>query len=201
MYLIGASGHAKVILDCLKNAGVTVIGMFDKKLSLKSLKGIPVLGDYTIQNPEEPLLIAIGSNRLRSQLAQKYNHKKFEKAIDPSALIAEDVAIGDGTVILHGSIIQSSSIIGNHCIVNTAASIDHDCVIGDYVHIAPRVALCGAVSVGEGTLIGVGAVVVPGIKIGKWCSIGAGSVIIKDVPNYAVVVGNPGRIIKYNDEV
>jgi sugar O-acyltransferase (sialic acid O-acetyltransferase NeuD family) len=201
MYLIGASGHAKVILDCLKNAGVIVRGMFDKNDSLKTLKGIPVLGDYTFQNVEEPLLIAIGNNKVRAQISKQFALKSFAKAIDPSSIIADDVKIGDGTVVLHGTIIQSSAVIGNHCIVNTAASIDHDCVLGDYVHIAPKVALCGAVRVGEGTLVGVGAVVIPGVHIGKWCTIGAGTVVTKDIPDYAVVVGNPGRIIKYNHEV
>ncbi len=86
--------------------------------------------------------------------------------------------------------------IGKHCIINTAASIDHECVLEDFVHISPNATLSGGVYVGEGTHIGSGAVIVPNIKIGKWATIGAGAVIIRDVPDYATVVGNPGRIIK-----
>ena len=74
-------------------------------------------------------------------------------------------------------------------------------MVEDFAHIAPKVALCGGVKVGEGALLGVGVVVIPGIKIGKWSIIGAGSVVTKDVPDYAVVVGNPARILKYNHEV
>ncbi|MDB5273816.1 MAG: acetyltransferase [Chitinophagaceae bacterium] len=200
MYLIGASGHAKVILDCLHDAGTAVKGLFDQNPNVHSLKGLPVNGDYTTSHTEGPLIISIGANTIRSKIAAKLVGKSFGTTIHPTALIAADVTIGEGTVVLHGSIIQSSAKIGKHVIVNTSASIDHDCIIGDFAHIAVKTALCGIVSVGEGTLVGAGTVVIPGIKIGKWCVIGAGSVIVKDVPDYAVVVGNPGRIIKYTNE-
>lgn len=85
-------------------------------------------------------------------------------------------------------------------IVNTGASVDHDCKIDDFVHISPRATLCGNVIVGEGTQVGAASVIIPGIKIGKWCTIGAGTVIIRDVPDYAVVVGNPGKVIKFNNQ-
>jgi acetyltransferase EpsM len=87
-------------------------------------------------------------------------------------------------------------MIGKHCIINTNSSVDHDCIIEDFVHLSPNVALAGAVLVGEGTHIGIGACIIQGIKIGKWCTIGAGSVIIRDIPDGSTVVGNPGRIIK-----
>ena len=96
-------------------------------------------------------------------------------------------------------VIQPNTTIGKHVIVNTSASIDHDNYIADFVHVAPKVALTGHVEVGEGSFIGAGAVVIPKIKIGKWCTIGAGSVVIKDVPDNAVVVGNPAKIIRYQN--
>jgi sugar O-acyltransferase (sialic acid O-acetyltransferase NeuD family) len=200
MYLIGASGHAKVIMDCLIDAGVTIKGLFDKNPAVKSLKGHAVLGDYTTSHQEQPLVISIGANAIRQRIAGELKGRVFGKAIHPSASISSDVTIGEGSVIFHGAIIQSSATIGKHVIVNTSASIDHDCVVGDFAHIAPQVALCGLVVVGEGTLVGAGAVVVPGIKIGKWCIIGAGSVVFRDVPDYAMVVGNPARLIKYTNE-
>jgi len=196
MYLIGASGHAKVILDCLGDAGIAVRGLFDRNPAVKSLKGYDVLGDYTASHQEEPLIVSIGDNKIRAKLVEQAGNKAFGKAIHPSALIAEDVEIGEGTVVLHGAVIQSSSEIGKHVIVNTSSTIDHDCVVGNFAHIAPKVTLCGLVSVGEGTLIGVGTVVIPGVKIGKWCVIGAGSVVLKDIPDYAVAFGNPARVIK-----
>ncbi|MDF2454543.1 MAG: acetyltransferase [Cytophagaceae bacterium] len=200
MYLIGASGHAKVVIDCLRDAGVTIQGLFDANPGVKNLKGYDVKGDYTAANQEEPLVISIGANSIRQKIAESLKGRLFGKAIHPSALISSDVTLGDGTVVFHGAVIQSSSKIGKHVIVNTAASIDHDCIIGDFAHIAPQVTLCGNVTVGEGTLVGAGSVVIPGIKIGKWSVIGAGSSVFRDVPDYGMVIGNPARLIKYTNE-
>lgn len=200
MYLIGASGHAKVIMDCLLDAGITIKGLFDQNPEVKRLKGYAVTGDYTTSNKEEPLIISIGANAVRQKIAGNFKERIFGKVVHPSALVASDVTIGEGSVVFHGAVIQSSTTIGKHVIVNTSASIDHDCVIGDFAHIAPQVALCGIVTVGEGTLVGAGSVVIPGIKIGKWCVIGAGSAVFRDVPDYGMVVGNPARLIKYTNE-
>ena len=90
--------------------------------------------------------------------------------------------------------IQIGTKIGNHCIVNTAASIDHDCVLEDFTFVGPNATLCGEVHIGEGSFIGAGSVILPGIKIGKNCMIGAGSVVTKDIPNNVTVYGNPAKI-------
>ena len=200
MYLIGASGHAKVVMDCLIDAGVTLQGLFDQNPEIKNLKGYAVNGDYSSSHQEEPLIIAIGANSIRQRIANQLQERVFGRAFHPSALIASDVTTGDGTVVFHSAVIQSAAKIGKHVIINTSASVDHDCLVGDFAHIGPQVALCGLVTVGEGTLIGAGAVVIPGIKIGKWCVIGAGSVVFRDVPDYGMVVGNPARLIKYTNE-
>ena len=99
---------------------------------------------------------------------------------------------------MHGSIIQSDTIIGRHCIINTKASIDHECVINDFVHISPGSVLCGNVIVGEGTWIGAGSIIIPGVKIGKNSIIGAGSVVVKDLPDGVVAYGNPCKVIREN---
>jgi acetyltransferase-like isoleucine patch superfamily enzyme len=93
---------------------------------------------------------------------------------------------------MQGAIIQSSVKIGKHSIINTRASIDHDCVIQDYVHIAPGVILCGNVQIGEGA----GTTIMQGIRVGKWSVIGAGSVVLKDIPDHVTAVGSPCKIIK-----
>jgi sugar O-acyltransferase (sialic acid O-acetyltransferase NeuD family) len=109
--------------------------------------------------------------------------------------------VGEGTVVFHNSVIQAGSVIGKHCIINTAASIDHDCKLEDFVHISPNATLSGNVKVGEGSHIGAGATIIQGITIGKWCTVGAGAVVIKDVPDYATVVGVPARVIKLKPEL
>ena len=91
---------------------------------------------------------------------------------------------------------QADAQIGKHCIINTGASIDHESVIADYVHISPHSTLCGNVYVGEGSWIGAGSIVIPGLRIGRWCVIGAGSVVTKDIPDGVLAVGNRCKIIK-----
>jgi len=88
------------------------------------------------------------------------------------------------------------AVIGKHCIINTAASVDHDCVIEDFVQISPHATLCGGVSVGEGSQVGAGAVVIPGIRIGRWSLVAAGAVVLRDVPDNVLVMGNPARVVK-----
>lgn len=197
MLLYGASGHCKVIIDCLQSSALAVDGIFDDNPNITPLWNYKNLGTY---NPKifenEKLIISIGDNKTRKKLSTKIKHK-FGSILHYSALVSKTAKWGCGSVAFHGAIIQADSIVGNHVIVNTAASVDHECILADYVHISPKAALSGNVSVGEGTHVGTGASIIQGVKIGKWCIIGAGTVIIEDVPDYAVVVGNPGRVIKY----
>lgn len=199
MYLYGASGHAKVIIDILRDMGITVLGAFDKNPALKEVSGIPVLGPDVEQKLETPVIISIGDNAIRRRVAEELK-LTFGKAIHPSAIISPSASIAEGTVVMQGAIIQASANIGKHAIVNTGASIDHDCRIGDFAHISPGAVLSGNVQVGEGTHIGAGAVVIPNLKIGKWCKIGAGAVVIRDIPDGVTAVGNPARIIKEHQQ-
>ncbi|WP_289054506.1 acetyltransferase [Carboxylicivirga marina] len=193
--LYGGSGHAKVIAECIEANGDDVIGIFDDNKEMNSFKKIPVFGPYQKVLHKHPVIISIGDNRTREALSKEVDDA-FGTVIHPSAHISPSADIGEGSVIMCSSIIQVDSQLGKHVIVNSGASIDHECVIDDYVHICPQTTLCGNVSIGKGAMVGAGTIVIPGIKIGKWAIIGAGSVIIRDVPDYAVVVGNPGRIIK-----
>jgi sugar O-acyltransferase (sialic acid O-acetyltransferase NeuD family) len=198
LLLYGTSGHAKVVMDAAIATGLKITAAFNDFVTDETFKNIPVLGSYDPHKfPEVPLVIAIGDNGVRKKLFLKIRHD-YKSVICPSAMIAPDVQIGKGVMILQRSILQASVRISNHVIINTATQVDHDCIIGDFAHIAPGVILCGNVEVGEGALVGAGAVVVPKIKIGKWSTVGAGSVVIRDVPDYAVACGNPSRIIKYN---
>lgn len=198
MILYGASGHAKVIISCLRANGIAIKGIFDDDIHKKFLWDIPVIGSYDANlYQEEPLIIAIGYNNIRQKISHVVTHS-FGKVWHPSAMIDTSVAIGEGSVVFHQSIIQADTRIGKHVIVNTAASIDHDCQIGDFVHIAPNTTLCGNVRVGSGTLVGAGSTIAPNLTIGKECLIAAGSVVTKNIPDFSIVRGNPARIIKRN---
>lgn len=97
---------------------------------------------------------------------------------------------------MQGSVIQSCATVGKHVIINTAASVNHDCRIADYVHISPHATLCGNVEIGEGSWIGAGAILLPGVQVGEWSMVGAGSVVTRDMPAYVMAVGNRCEIIK-----
>ncbi len=194
IYLIGASGHARVVADVVTSMQLSVIAFVDKVDSDQMYMGIQVMHEKDFSGDGE-VLIAIGSNQIRKQLSVKKKWNYFT-AIHTSAIVSQYAQIDKGSVVMHGAIIQTMTNVGQHVIVNTGAQIDHDCKIGSYAHIAPGAVLCGQVTVGEGAFVGAGAVVIPGIEIGNWAQIGAGAVVINNVPDGATVVGNPARIIK-----
>lgn len=194
--LYGASGHAKVISSIVEAMDRFIDIIFDDNEKIINLNQYRVLNGYDKNyNPNIPIIISIGDNKLRKKISEKISHP-FAILIHPTSIIDKKVIIESGSVVFHNAIIQRDSIVGKHCIINTNASIDHDCIIEDFVHLSPSATLCGNVKVGEGTHIGAGATVIPNIKIGKWCIIGAGAVITNDIPDYSLVVGVPGKIIK-----
>jgi sugar O-acyltransferase (sialic acid O-acetyltransferase NeuD family) len=195
--LVGGGGHAKVVADCLQSQGVKVKGFFDPHDG--NLLDLHCLGNYVPSlHPEIPVIIAIGDNNVRRRIAHHEVKHRYFVAQHPSTICSQYASIGEGSMILQGAIIQAGAKIGKHVILNTGSQVDHDCTLGDFVHIAPSAVLCGGVEVGEGTLIGANAVVRPKITVGVGVIAGAGAVIVRDVQDYAVVVGNPARVIKYN---
>ena len=193
---IGGGGHARVvssIIEAQENSHLEVV--FDSNSKIETLDGVENFHKYNPdQFPNALAIVAIGDNKIRKQLAQTIQHV-FGKLIHPSASIDRLSLVGEGSVVMHHAVIQRGTRIGKHGIINTASSVDHDCVLGDFVHIAPNATLCGGVQIGDETFIGAGVVVLPQIKIGKRATVGAGSVVTKNIPDGATVVGNPGKII------
>ena len=192
--IFGASGHAKVIADIIKASGDMVGEVFDDSPEDKIIDGRKVYSPRE-KDVEGPIIIAIGSNKIRRLLAERYEID-YAKAFHPNTSISSSVEIGNGSVVMAGVVIEADTLIGKHCIINTSSSINHECRLGDFVHISPNATLCGGVEVGEGSWIGAGAVVIQGIRIGKNCIVGAGAVVIRDVPDGTMVVGNPARRIR-----
>lgn len=199
--IIGAGGHAKVIADIIYKSGDNLIGFLDDNLANKGKEiylGKKVLGttkDIEIYN-KNYFIIGIGNNSIRKKINNE-NNLKLYTAIHPSAIIAEDVKIGTGSVIMAGVVINPGTVIGKNCIINTCSSLDHDNLLEDYVHISPGAHLAGTVSVKEGTWICTGAIVKNNITIGKNNIIGAGGVVIKDIiEENATYIGVPARRIK-----
>ena len=200
MIIFGASGHAKVIIDIIDSIEGSFDFIVDDDKSKKQLLNHPIQHSLTSAMDNHELIIAVGDNSIRRKLAGQIKNKFCNALIHSSAIVSKNVQIGEGSTVMANSVINSSAKIGKHSIINTSAVVEHDSGIGDFVHISPGAVITGNVQIGEGTQVGAGATVIPGIKIGKWVTIGAGAVIIKDVPDHAVVVGNPGKIVKFNNE-
>ena len=199
MIVIGTGGHAKVISNILTLTNIKLAAYYDDR-NIKNFLSKNVFSPVKTIPEESDAIIAIGNNRIRERISKAHPNLNYKIAIHPRTIIDRSVFIDDGSVIMASVTINHSTKIGRHCIINTSSSIDHDCKIGNYVHISPGAVLCGGVTASEGAQVGARAVICPNIKIGKWAVIGAGAVIIKDVPDYAVVVGNPGKILKYNEK-
>lgn len=194
IWIYGASGHGRVILDILEASGFGVAGFVDDKDSLHEWLGYPVIRKENIPVGDE-VIMGIGANDIRKKVVESLPCS-FVNAVHPGAVVSRRSAMGTGNVIMAGAVIQSGSTLGNHVIVNTGATVDHDCEIGDYAHISPGVTLCGKVKVGSGTWVGAGSTVIQGVTIGRNVVVGAGSVIRKNVPDQVLIVGNPPKILK-----
>ncbi|WP_295676747.1 acetyltransferase [uncultured Mucilaginibacter sp.] len=201
IYLYGAGGHAKVVIEILERQKKEIAGLLDENTEIRSLLGYPVFQVIPAHGSttDFKMIICIGKNEIRKKCAEEFK-VNYQQAIHPSAILSPRASIGDGTVVMASVTVNCDAVVGRHVILNTNCTIDHDCIVNDFVHISPNAALGGKVQVSEGAHIGIGACVIQGIKIGKWATVGAGAVIIDDVPDYAVVVGNPGKIIKYSDQ-
>jgi sugar O-acyltransferase (sialic acid O-acetyltransferase NeuD family) len=198
--LYGGGGHARVVLDCLQSEGTAIAGILDDNPALRIVAGIPVIHGYQPDwFPALPFVLAVGDNAMRRRLAQLVQHP-FTKAIHDSSIVSPFAQVNEGTVIFHRAVIQTGTVVGQHVILNTASVVDHDCILANFVHVAPSATLCGGVSIGEGTLIGAGATVVPGVSVGKWCVIGAGAVVTRSIPDFSMAVGVPARVMKRTDE-
>lgn len=195
LIIIGASGHGKVVADIAKLSGYRDIVFLDNNLEIKECAGYPVSGpDTMVKDLEGDLFIAVGNAEIRRRLMDREADRSFPVLIHPSAVIAEGVKIGDGTVVMAGAVVNPDTKIGKGCIVNTSSSIDHDCVVEDFSHIAVGAHLCGTVHVGKGTWVGAGATVSNNVNICGSCMIGAGAVVIKDIEEPGTYVGVPAKL-------
>ncbi|SHF91678.1 acetyltransferase EpsM [Salegentibacter echinorum] len=198
--IYGASGHGKVIFDVLRSQDLEIHAIFDDNPEVKEFLNYTVIHKPKGDALRLPTVFAIGDNKIREKVTNKFQGIIADAVFHRSAVVSAISNLGEGTVIMPNAVVNAGTRIGKHCIVNSGAVVEHDVELGDFVHVAPNTAITGNVKIGEGTQIGAGASIVPGITIGKWVSIGAGAVIIKDIPDYAIVVGNPGKIIKYSNE-
>jgi sugar O-acyltransferase (sialic acid O-acetyltransferase NeuD family) len=205
---LGAGGHARTLLDLLKQAGaIDVVGLLvnQKESAGSTVCGVPILGDddelYALRSSGvEYAFLGVGStgdSSLRKQLYKKILDADMKPltCIHPRAAVASDVSIGDGAVVLACAAINAGVKVGVNVIVNTGVVIEHDCLIGDHAHIAPGSVLCGGVVVGDGAHVGPGATVLQGLSIETCAVVGAGAVVVKSCSERAVYAGVPAKLV------
>lgn len=194
LVIIGASGHGKVVADIARKNGYDEILFLDDNVNCTACGNDPVIGGSDrYRDFDCDMVVAIGNAKVRQRLQEKLEAagKSVVVLIHPDAVIADDVTIGAGTVVMAGAVINSASIIGKGCIINTCASVDHDCVAAHYVHISVGAHLAGTVTVGARTWIGIGAVVSNNLTITADCMVGAGAVVVRDLTERGVYKGVP----------
>src|SRR5689334_9742959 len=194
--VIGAGGHAKVVIEAVRAHGSEVVGLIDPSPGVSSVLGVQVLGgddalpDLRCQGLDAAV-VALGGNALRERVGRRMRELDFALpcVVHPSALLSPSARLGTGVVIMARAVVGSETVISDLAIINTGAIIDHDNEIGVAAHVAPGCALAGNVRVGARALVGVGSAVRPGIRVGADAVVGAGSAVVADVPDRAVVGG------------
>jgi sugar O-acyltransferase (sialic acid O-acetyltransferase NeuD family) len=200
--IVGAGGHGQVVADILQAqrvAGddVDVIGFVDDDPELEGQDrlGRPILGNLAAITgiAHDAVVLAVGDNTRRACLDQDMRRagQRFATAKHPSALIAGGASVGDGSMICARVVVGCCSRVGRGVILNTACTVDHHARLDDFVHVAPGVHLGGDVSIGSRSMLGIGAIVLPGVSIGCGAVVGAGAVVTRDVAAGATVVGVP----------
>lgn len=207
----GASGHAAVVADVVRSqGGYEVAGFLDDANPERAgaeFCGAPILGgrdrlDDLMRAGVEHLIFGFGNCEARLRLSEFARGRGFAiaTAVHPRAVVAPDVSVGSGTVVVAGAVINPGAQVGDDAIVNTSASVDHHCVIADGAHISPGAHLAGGVRVGRGSWVGIGATVVDGVRIGAGTTIGAGAVVVADIPDGVVAYGVPARVVRKVDD-
>jgi UDP-N-acetylbacillosamine N-acetyltransferase len=203
----GTSGHASVVADIIRLQGrYEIFGFIDDvnpERAGSKFGGADILGgreklEGLRREGVEHLIFGFGNCEARLRLARVVREKGFRlvTAIHPSAVVAADAVIGAGTVVAAGAVINPGATIGENVIVNTCASVDHDCRVEDGAHVCPGVRLAGNVVVGRAAWVGIGATVVDHTRIGSEAIIGAGAVVVDDMPDGVVARGVPARVIR-----
>jgi sugar O-acyltransferase (sialic acid O-acetyltransferase NeuD family) len=197
-YVLGAGGHAKVVVSALLEAKTKIAGIYDDDPTKRGTEvlRVPVLGAIRELHGAKagPWVIGVGDNVTRRQIAGRFSKAEWLTVVHPRACVHESASLGPGTVVFAGAVIQPGARIGRHCIINTRATLDHDCVVGDFCHIAPGCNLGGAVTLAEGVFMGIASVAIQNISVGAWTIVGAGAAVVTDLPDRVVAVGVPARV-------
>ena len=201
--ILGAGGHAKVVIELLRAQGRPIAGLIDLDATPRSVLEVPVLGDDSAlaglrAGGVRHAIVAIGDNAAREAVARQAIERGFDlvNAVSPSASVSPTARLGQGVAVMAGAVINTDAFVGDLAIVNSGAIVDHDCHLAPGCHVGPGAALAGGVRLGAGVLIGVGASVMPGCAIGARTIVGAGACVVTDLEADVVAIGVPARTVR-----
>lgn len=206
--IVGCGWHAHVVAELAELTGkYTKVQLLDRDWPIKSVWGDwPVVGGFDILgenlfNITDEFIVALGDNAARVALCEQIvaNGGKLATLIHPRAFVSQRSRLQPGTVVCAGAIVQPYVTIGLGCIINTAATVDHHCELGDGVHLSPGVHVSGNVRIGKRTWLGTASSVRDKLTIGGDIIIGVGSVVVKDICKEGIYTGVPSRLIKSID--
>lgn len=193
LLIIGAGGHGRVAADIARLNGYHVHFLDDS--NRENAHVIGKVSDYRQYLADYCFFVAIGDNKTRKRIMEELlaNAAEMVTLVHPSAVVAADVSLAQGSVVMAGAVINTGTIIGKGVVINTCSSVDHDCIIEDYSHIAVGSHLAGTVTVGENTLVGAGVTIINNMNICANCVIGAGAVVVKKITESGTYIGIPSR--------
>lgn len=203
LILVGGGGHCKAVIDVAISAGRNIKGIIDNNKQGETILGIPVIGGDddipSLATDNVEFLITVGqikSGLIRLKIAHTISSvggKFAAPVIAKTAHIAKGAVIGNGTVIMHNSVINSDAVVGKNCIINTGAIVEHDCRIGDFVHLSTGAIVNGTSTIGSNTFVGSHATIANNITITDNNIIGAGAVVINDINESGTYCGIPAK--------
>lgn len=205
LIMLGAGGHAKVLLSLAQASGLNVIGVCDPELAEQGRdqwRGVRVLGGDEALDAFDPASVGlingigqlVGSTGRRKVFERlKARGFRFPVLVHPTAWIDPSAVLNEGAQVMAGAVIQADTSVGLNSIINTQASLDHDCYLGAHVHVAPGATLCGNVQVQDRAFIASGATVIQGLTVEEGAVVGAGTVLVRNLAARLMLIGPAAR--------
>jgi len=197
--VVGAGGHAKVVIAALRAMGLRIDAVLDDNPARwgETFHGVPIVGGIgeLAGWPRVRAVITLGHNGRRRAVAEAHPAVDWLTVVHPSALVHESASLGPGAMVMWRAVVEPDVVIGAHTIVNTGAAVCHDARVGAYAHVSVTSTLAGGATLGEGVFLGMNACVIGTARVGDWATVGAGAAVVRDIPAGATAVGCPARVL------
>ena len=203
LVIVGAGGHARetAFAFLLGASADRFLGFVDDNVATATPEGWPVLGsiDAAASYLKASFVVAINDPRTRRSVVERLHQlgvSRWGSVIHPEIRLHESVHMGNGCSVLGGCQVTVKVRVGDHCILNRGSQLSHDCEVGDFCSLNPGACVAGNVRIGSGSEVGSASVLRQGTSVGQGCTVGMGAVVVSDVPDNAVVAGNPARLLR-----